>query len=72
MELEWIRIEDQLPESGEEVLASNCYDREWVVIAVRKKTQWYNSWDLINHNNKVPIYPTHWMPKPSPPEPPKQ
>lgn len=60
--MDWIDIEknnQDLPESGEKVLACNVYD-SWVVIAVRKKTRWFNEWDA-NDKNAVPIFPTHWM-----------
>jgi hypothetical protein len=66
MELEWIPIEDELPYKDVEVLATHI-DEKWVVIAIIKRTNWYNSWDVIN-NQKVAIYPTHWMPLPDPPQ----
>jgi len=62
---DWIRIEDSLPEPHDEVLATSEYDK-WIVIAVRKKTRWFNSWD-VNSQQAVPIFPTHWMPLPEPP-----
>jgi len=58
--MEWIPISEELPNSNVEVLATHEDDR-WVVMAIIKRTNWYNSWDVIN-NNKVAIYPTHWMP----------
>jgi len=63
--MEWIPISEELPNSNVEVLATHEDDR-WVVMAIIKRTNWYNSWDVIN-NNKVAIYPTHWMPVPPPP-----
>lgn len=63
--MEWISVEKELPPPYEEVLATNEYDR-WMVIAERKKTRWFNSWD-VNNNQAVPIFPTHWMPLPEPP-----
>lgn len=66
MKLEWINIDDQLPESGEPVLATNMYDK-WVEICILKRTRWFNSWD-INKESAVPVIPTHWMPLPEPPQ----
>lgn len=60
--VEWIPIEEESPVKNVEVLA--CHkDDKWVVTAIIKNKNWYNSWDVIN-NNKVAIYPTHWMPFP--------
>lgn len=68
MELEWIPIEEELPNKNVEVLATHKDDK-WVVTAIIKNKNWYNSWDVINNNNnKVAIWPTHWMPIPEPPK----
>lgn len=58
---EWVELDKELPEKGEEVLATNMLEPEpWVVIAIRKKEHWYNSWDITQRQQSIPIFPTHW------------
>lgn len=67
--IDWIDIEANekaLPESGETVLACNVYDK-WMVMAIRKKTRWFNEWNA-NDKNAIPISPTHWAHLPPYPE----
>jgi len=63
--MEWIPISEELPNSNVEVLATMKMI-DGLLWAIIKERIGNNSWDVIN-NNKVAIYPTHWMPVPPPP-----
>ena len=62
-DLEWISVEDGLPESGNRVLiGSTVHD---VVGKARKS---HNCWIICASNDRVPNSEvTHWMPLPEPP-----
>lgn len=52
----WISVEDELPESGKEVLVFRDYgDRKIIEVEC-----WSNKFSILN-------CATHWMPLPSPP-----
>ena len=58
--MEWISVEDRLPEMGVVVLVSGCSHEH--VIAYKTCMNWYRELD-----DTVVINSTHWMPLPEPP-----
>ncbi len=62
--MEWISIEEKLPERQLDVIGSNSQD-EWVGMIYYDGDNWYNNNDF---KGDCPCYPTHWMPLPEPPK----
>jgi len=58
---QWISVEEQLPEFGQEVLVA--HDTGWIGMASLFDDGWFN---ISFHNDKNSV--THWMPLPEPPE----
>ena len=60
----WIPVTERLPDDGQRVLA---YDKvEYgIIAAIYSAGTWY---DQILDTTVCPIYITHWMPLPEPPE----
>ena len=65
---EWISVKDRLPEDGETVLV--CGSRGGVYTAVLNKPGKYKGWHKLNSKSHY-CDPTHWMPLPDAPQPPK-
>lgn len=74
----WYRIQDKLPEVGDEVQIFNehykheDYNPNGVTFGFLtdeknfEVAMWDNEfdyWDAINYSSNSPMYPTHWQPK---------
>ena len=74
--MDWIKVEDRLPEVGERVLAINTEEQKVCVFTAPVKgswlydnkpsTRWFEYIEVNSciHFNRV----THWMPLPEPPK----
>ncbi|MBW2636841.1 MAG: DUF551 domain-containing protein [Deltaproteobacteria bacterium] len=58
--MEWISVEDRLPDFGGDVLVILPDGRQRVVVMYHGPSEFYS--------NAVEYFPTHWMPLPTPPE----
>lgn len=56
--MEWISVEDRLPEEKTPVLVANTFG---VDIAFAQEGFWYTQYD------ECKVHVTHWMPLPDPP-----
>lgn len=67
--MEWISVDDALPEPNQKVLA---YDTQRIYICYRSKEQEYNEhWVICEENCSCPGITsavTHWMLLPEPPD----
>ena len=68
--MEWISVNDRLPENGQRVIAAN-YDpiltkKHDIQTAMYRGGEWLDTW---NHEDieYLPGSVTHWMPLPPPP-----
>ena len=51
----WVKASDELPNQGQDVLASNKEDN-WESQCYLRGNEWYNTWD-----DDVECFPTQWL-----------
>lgn len=62
--MEWIKVEDRLPENGVEVLACFYNNVQTMPCWVDRYGDWFQVNRILPITNKI----THWMPLPEPPK----
>ena len=68
--MEWISVEDRLPEQGESVLFTCRVDSDFTDIELGEWTGKYSDGGalVMDYGDETDWYPcTHWMPLPAPP-----
>ena len=60
--MEWISVEDRLPEDTKQVLF--FWSNRWFELGYYDGNEWHEWW----YNGSICLDVTHWMPLPDPPD----